>query len=79
MILQQENERGETEVGVLNRNIASSARLFSYGTGPPGYIGWAYVAWQAGTNSAYLAQPCLNLQLLSIPSVSRLTEQYSKM
>ncbi len=27
------------EVGVLNRNKASSARLVSLGTGPPDYIG----------------------------------------
>jgi hypothetical protein len=48
-----------TEVGVLNRNIAGSARLASQGTGPPGYI-----AWRAGTKSADLAQPCLKLRLL---------------
>jgi hypothetical protein len=51
------------EVGVLNRNIAGSAILVSYGNGPPGYIGWAYVAWQAGTKSANLAQPCLEHRL----------------
>jgi hypothetical protein len=52
------------EVGVLNRNVAGSARLVSYGTGPPGYIGWAYVAWwAAGKKSANLAQPCLKLSL----------------
>ncbi len=58
------------EVGVLNRNIAGSTRLVSYGTGPPGYIGWAYLAWQptyvawrAGTKTANLAQPCLKLRL----------------
>ncbi len=27
------------EVGVLNRNIAGSVELASYGNGPPGYIG----------------------------------------
>jgi hypothetical protein len=51
---------------VLNRNIAGSARLVSYGTGPPGYIGWDYEAWRAGTKSANLAQPCLKLRLLDI-------------
>jgi hypothetical protein len=55
--------RSLPEVGVLNRNIAGSARLVSYGTGP-GYIGWDYVAWRAGTKSANLAQPCLKLWLL---------------
>ncbi len=49
-------------MGVLNRNIAGSARLVSYGTGTPGYIGWAYVAWRAGTKSANLAQSCLKLR-----------------
>jgi hypothetical protein len=48
------------ELGVLNRNIAGSARLVSYGTYPPGYIGWAYVAWRTSTKPANLAQPCLN-------------------
>ncbi len=52
-------------VYVLNRNIAGSARLVSKGTGPPGYIGWAYVAWRAGTKSANLAQPFLKLRLPS--------------
>jgi hypothetical protein len=37
-------------VGVLNRNIAVSARFHSYGTGPPG--------WRAGTKSSNLAQQC---------------------
>ncbi len=50
-------------MGVLNRNIAGLARLDSFGTGPPGYIGWAYVAWRAGTKSTNLAQPCLKLRL----------------
>jgi hypothetical protein len=53
-----------SEVVVLNRNIAGLARLVSYGTGPPGYIGWVYVAWRAGTQSANLAQPRLKLRLL---------------
>ncbi len=48
---------GRAEVGVLNRNIAGSARLVSSGTCP------AYVAWRAGTKSANLAQPCLKLLL----------------
>ncbi len=49
---------------MFHRNIAGSARLVSYGTGQPDYIGWAYVAWRAGTRSANLAQPCLKLRLL---------------
>ncbi len=51
-------------MGVLNRNIAGSARLVRFITGPPGYIGWAYVAWRAGTKSANFAHPCLKLWLL---------------
>jgi hypothetical protein len=29
----------------------------------PGYIGWDYVAWRAGTKSANLDQSCLKLRL----------------
>jgi hypothetical protein len=32
------HKKKKAEVGVLNRNIAGSARLVSYGTDPPGYI-----------------------------------------
>ncbi len=46
-------------MGVLNRNVAGSARLVSYVTGPPGYIAWR----AAGTKSGNLAQPCLKLSL----------------
>jgi hypothetical protein len=49
-----------TRSGSLNRNIAGSARLVSYGTGPPGYIRLGRY------QSANLAQPCLKLRLQSV-------------
>jgi hypothetical protein len=49
---------------IIYRKYSRLSEVISYGTGPPGYIDWAYVAWRAGTKSANLAQTCLKLRLL---------------
>jgi hypothetical protein len=46
----------------------SEVSQIRYRTGPPGYIGWAYVAWRAGKKSANLAQPCLKRRLQFSPA-----------
>jgi hypothetical protein len=46
----------------------SEVSQLMYRTGSPGNIGWAYVAWRAGTKSVNLAQPCLKRRLQFSPA-----------